>query len=243
MDQLFVSVERHDGIAVGQLPGVPGGRLRGGQRTRDLGSTGALDQSGRRGRALAGGFGEVGGELARRPRELGVGQLEGGPGPAREIPALGREQVVEDRLAGEGVTESEPVAIHLHELGVDGGAERVDRRPTVDVGDAGEEVPLEEPAEQAGRTEHPPGGRVELLETAGDRVAQARRYRRGQRAHDVPVGVGPLQRARRDQPGEQLLHQERAAVAVGEDEVADAGRRVGGPQAGGDHAIDRRGIE
>ena len=235
VDEHLVGRQGRDLVVAGQLAGPAGRGLGGGQGAVLDRPARALQQERSRGRRCTGGVGEVGGELARESGEARVGQLDGRPRPAGELAALGRQEARHDGLTAQGVAEVEAVVIGIDQLGIDRGPQRLDGRPTVDLGDPGEQLPREGSPQQRRRTDHPTMLGVEVGEPAGDRLPQVRRDVDRQDPDDLPVAVHPVQHAGGDQPGEQLLDEERVAVGVPLQEPHQRRRGVLRLQAGGNH--------
>ena len=147
----------------GQRPRAFGRQLGAGQCSTGQGAPGALGRE-RRGRVpVAGALGELGRQLAPRAGQARVCPLHRHERPARQLGALRWQQLGEHGLPGERVAEPEPLAVDGDELGVDGPTQRPDGRRAVDRGDAGEQVPVETPAQHGRGGEHLPGVRVERL--------------------------------------------------------------------------------
>ena len=237
MDQHLLGVEGCGCVTRREPDCSAGRRLRRGERTVAQRATGALDEVVGRRHRLAGSVGQLGGQLERGAGQARVGPLVGGPRPRGEIAPLGREQVADDRLPGERVPEREARAVDLDELLVDRGAQAFDGFASVDLGDPGEQLPVEAPAQERGRAEHAATRGREGPEPALDRLPQAGgdRWRQVTAARPVPVLEPEL--ARRHQPREQLLDEEGAAVAVRVQERLQVGRRRRHAEAGGQHAV------
>ena len=170
----LVDVATHGLVVAGEAAGAPRGDLGAGHRPVGQGASGALDQVGRGGHGVPGGLGQLGHELAGAAREAGVRALDHRPGAPGQLATVGRQQVVEDRLAGEGVPERETVAVDLDELPVDQRPQRVGRGAPVDVGDPGHQLPVEPPSQHRGGADHPAGHGVQRREPPSHRLAQAR---------------------------------------------------------------------
>ena len=236
--QHLVGRGRHRLLRRGEPAGVPRRALGGGQSARGERPPRALDQPlrGLRGRARR--FRQLRGQLAGGAREAGVRPFDRGPRPLGQAPSLRREQVVQHGLAGERVAEDEAVAVDRHDLRVDGGPQPVDDRSPVDVGDARQQLPVEPAAQHRRGADHPPGRRVEHPRAARDRLPQARGNPGCELARRDPHPVLTPQRARRDQAREQLLDEERRAVAVGAHEAGEPGGRARRGEAGRHHPVD-----
>lgn len=159
--------------------------------------------------------------------------LEGRPGTLGQLPPLGREQVLQNRLAGERVAELEAVAVGVDQLFANRVAHGGQDSALIHPGDAGKQLPLESPAEQCSCPQHRSRRGVERVETWLQRCGEVERNGRPQRPGDRP---GPLiegQQASGDETREQLLDQEQVALAVDRDARDGIRRRRVGVEARG----------
>ena len=161
-------------------------------------------------------------------------------GHAREARSRrsGGSRSCEHRLTGQRVPEPEPDAVDLDQLLVDGGPQRVDRRLAVDLGDAGEQLPVEAATQQRGGAEHSPGGGIERAEPAVDGLAQAGRHRGRQVSRPRPLAV--LQPQLPDATSPASSSSTRNGLPslwrrTKRDEVVGGRGHV---EAGGDHPVD-----
>lgn len=138
---------------------MPQSRLGAVQRTAHRGATGALQEKPSRAVHVATTLGELGGELTPRAGHPRVGELQDVDGAAAESSPLGREQLVQDGLARQRVAKAELLAIDDNQLLVDRQLATVHDSLSIDLGDAGNELPIEAAAEDGGggQNRRPPG--------------------------------------------------------------------------------------
>ena len=175
---------------------------------------------------MVGDGGEVGG------RGAGEG-VQGVEGPLVQPPLLPPEEVVVDRLAGQGVAEGEHVLLLLDEQAApDEGAEVDDEVALGGVRHRREEVEVDATPEHRRRLEHAALVGFELLELAADQLGQAPRERLVGEGLGVELGAGGA---------EQLLEEERVAAGAGVQRLDDPVARVAAVD-GGEEVADLAGL-
>ena len=227
--QHLVGIGRGRRPGRGQQPGAFGRQLRAGQRAAGQRAPGALDRERRRRLPVPGRLGELGGQLAPRAGQPGVRPLHRDERPRRQRGPLRREELGEHGLARQRVPEPEPLAVHGDELRVDRPAQRRHGRRAVDGGDARQQVPVEAAAQHRRGGEHLPRVAVERLQAGAQRLGEAGGDRRRRPHLGPPPAVRPDEGTRGDEPGQQLLDEERQAVAVLGDEAGDPAASASAP--------------
>jgi hypothetical protein len=144
---------------------------------------------------------------------------------------------------GERVPEPETVPFRHDELQVRAVAQRRDHGPVGQAGDRAEQRPVEPAAQHGGRADDPARARAHAVQPPPDRVGERGGHPGDAQVGGVPAAVPLGQRPLSQQPGQDLLDQERDALGPAGDEFVHRGRQVGGVQAGPGHVGHRRRIE
>ena len=172
----------------------------------------------------------------------GPGSPDGHPRPraarAAQLASLGREQLAEHRLSRERVPEAERFAVCFDELLVDREAKCVDDGAAVDLRERGKQLPVEAPPEQRRGPQHPARRLVEHGEPLAHRLGEVERDRWREAPRRRPAPVIEAQRVGCDKAGDELLDEERVALAVRRHALDHRGRRVVDAEAARDCPFD-----
>ena len=192
-------------------------RLGADQRGSGEGSAGRFEQQAARSRSVAGQLVQVGGSLAPFTRQFRVRPLHRLDSSGGQVDPFGREQICQDGVSGQRVTEPEAWSpegfLRRHDLCVDRRSQSRQGGCLIEPGDVGDERPIEAPSQHRGGPQHGAILAVEALQALADHSLERLRDSRRQVRPQLPDSLLPHQGSARHTRGEDLLHKERDAFS------------------------------